>query len=210
MTVVIVDYGMGNVASVQKALRFLNIDSVISNDPAQIRRASHIVLPGVGSFGQGMRHLKDSGLAALLTQEVVHGKKPFLGICLGMQLLATVGTEGGECAGLGWIPGQVRLIVPPDAHLRVPHLGWNTVKVRNGSAVLLPTAADYYFIHSYHFSVDRPEDVAATVEYGDTLVAALERDNIFAAQFHPEKSQEAGLELLRRFFEKCTPVEVAQ
>lgn len=204
MVVAIVDYGMGNVASVQKALRFLNVESIVSSDPEHICQATHIILPGVGSFYQGMCHLKDSGLAELLTQEVVHGKKPFLGICLGMQLLASVGSEGRECAGLGWIPGKVKLIEPVDTQLRVPHLGWNSVHPQRDSATLLSTAADYYFIHSYHFVPDRPEDVAATVDYGDTLVAVIERGNIFATQFHPEKSQEAGLELLRQFCKTST------
>jgi glutamine amidotransferase len=200
MSAVIIDYGMGNVSSVQKALRYLNIDSVISDSHEDIQKAKYLILPGVGAFPQGMQHLQESGLAELLTEEVLQQKKPFFGICLGMQLIASTGTEIQECSGLGWIPGKIERI--QSDQLRVPHLGWNTVTAVRPSEVFIPVSDDYYFIHSYHFVAENSTDIAATVHYNDTLVAALERENIFATQFHPEKSQEAGLQLLQRFFQK--------
>lgn len=200
MGAVVIDYGMGNVASVQKALRFLNIDSVVSNDKTLIRQSDTLILPGVGAFAQGMHNLHESGLVEVLHQEVMERKKPFLGICLGMQLLATTGTEPHTCEGLGWVAGTVRKMEDPV--LRIPHLGWNTVERTRESEIILQDKTDCYFIHSYHFDAADPNVVLATVDYGKTYVAAIEQDNIFAAQFHPEKSQDAGLTMLKQFFNK--------
>lgn len=199
MSAVIVDYGMGNVASVQKALHFLNIASVISKDEADLHQANYIILPGVGSFKQGMENLRNSGLTDLLHQEVILNKKPFLGICLGMQLLAKTGTEPEICAGLGWIDGEV--IKMQESDKRIPHLGWNNIETKGEGFWNESDSKDFYFIHSYHFSPADKEHIAATVNYGSDYVAAVQRDNIFATQFHPEKSQQAGLALLKRFFE---------
>ena len=200
MSAVVIDYGMGNVASVQKALRFLNIDSIVSNDITAIQHATSLILPGVGAFAQGMHNLRESGLIEVLHQEVMNHKKPFLGICLGMQLLATTGTEPHTCEGLGWIEGTVRKMEEPT--LAIPHLGWNTVERTRESEIIQHDQVDCYFIHSYHFDVADPKVVLATVDYGSTYVAAIEQDNIFAAQFHPEKSQDAGLAMLTQFFKK--------
>lgn len=196
--VAIIDYGMGNVASVQKALGFLNIESVITRDHDVIKNASYIVLPGVGSFKQGMANLHEFGLIDLLNTEVLQNKKPFLGICLGMQLLATEGTEPEITPGLGWIAGKVIKIEAPGK--RIPHLGWNNITITNGGYFNNVGALDFYFIHSYHFDVANKQEVAATVNYGPDLVASVQRDNIFATQFHPEKSQNAGLQVLKNFF----------
>ncbi|MDB5098490.1 MAG: hisH [Cyanobacteria bacterium RYN_339] len=199
-TVAIVDYGMGNVDSVARAIERCGGDPVITHDPADFARASHIVLPGVGSFGLGMRNLRERGLDAVLREQVVDQRVPFLGICLGMQLLATRGLEGGETSGLGWVEGEVVRLSPSDAALRVPHVGWNEVR-HDGLAPFedLPSGKDFYFVHSYHFACLHAADVAATTSYGGDVVAAVRHRNILGVQFHPEKSQKVGFQLLRNF-----------
>lgn len=196
--IVIIDYGMGNLASVQKAFKSLQKDVIISSDKKEIQEASLIVLPGVGSFQQGMKNLKERGLIELLNVEVIHHKKPFLGICLGMQLIMEKGTEPNECDGLGWIKGKVEAI--QNKHLPVPHLGWNKTyqpTKRNQKDTL---ENNFYFIHSFHVLPE--EEVKCTyVDYEFTMVASMEKENIFATQFHPEKSQNAGLSLLKKYIE---------
>ena len=197
--VAIVDYGMGNVASVQKALNFLNIKNVITNEHSVIKNSKGILLPGVGSFAQGMNNLIERNLVDLLTEEVVIKKKPFLGICLGMQLIMETGNEPYECKGLGWINGEVKKFELLD--LNIPHMGWNSIQVLNNKYFNKLENSDFYFIHSYHVMTSNNQDVAATVNYGFDVVASVQKDNIFATQFHPEKSQAAGLSLLKNFFE---------
>jgi glutamine amidotransferase len=199
MKVSIIDYGMGNVASVQKALNFLGINNVITSDHQLISESDVILLPGVGSFKQGMKNLNDRGLDTLMTDLVIGKKKKFLGICLGMQLIAKRGTEPDITEGLGWIPGTVRKIESDS--LRIPHMGWNDVNIRIPLFFNNIEKKDYYFIHSYHFIPENESCVAATVNYGSDMVAAVQQDNIFAVQFHPEKSQSAGLALLKNYFE---------
>ena len=199
MSVAIIDYGMGNVASVLKALNYLNILGKVSKDFTEIEQAKYIILPGVGSFQQGINNLKENGLFDFLTQQVQEKKKPFLGVCLGMQLIATRGTEPYDCEGLGWIDGDVIKIEAPGK--RVPHLGWNNITPKSEKYFSNLTNTDFYFIHSYHFRVTDKQAIAATVNYGEDLVACVQKDNIFATQFHPEKSQESGLNLLKNFFE---------
>lgn len=196
--VAIIDYGMGNVASVQKALNFLKIENVITSDHQTISEADCILLPGVGSFAQGMKNLNESGLVDLLTNEVIVKKKKFIGICLGMQLIMEKGMEPHECKGLGWIKGKVVKFELQD--LNIPHMGWNDITVVNPKYYPTDNRKDYYFIHSYHVVPENQEDIAATVHYGFDVVASIQRDNIFATQFHPEKSQTAGLNLLKSFF----------
>lgn len=196
--VAIIDYGMGNVASVQKALNYLNIKSTITHDEKTIRDARYIVLPGVGSFGQGMMNLRERKLDVLLTEEVIEKKKPFLGICLGMQLLIENGTEPVPCKGLGWVKGMVIPLEAPG--LSVPHLGWNDITVKKETFFKGVPDKDYYFIHGYHMVPDDKEVIAATVNYGTDIVAAIRQQNVFATQFHPEKSQQAGQGLLKNFF----------
>lgn len=199
MTAVIIDYGMGNVASVQKALNFLKVDNVISHCKEDIEKADYIILPGVGSFEQGMKNLEKNGLIDALNDQVIVKKKPFLGICLGMQLIATNGNEPVPTKGLGWVEGDIIPIEEPDK--RVPHLGWNTLHSTECDLLKEVAEKDFYFIHSYHFKVKESSSVAAVVNYGKDYVAAIKKDNIFATQFHPEKSQDSGLELLKKFFE---------
>ena len=197
--VAIIDYGMGNVASVQKALNFLKIESVITDDHEVIKDAKTILLPGVGSFVQGMKNLNDRGLVELLTDEVVVKKKNFIGICLGMQLIMEKGMEPFESKGLGWVKGSVVKFELQD--LNVPHMGWNNIQVLNDTYYKECQTDDFYFIHSYHVVPENNEDIATTVNYGFDVVASIQKDNIFATQFHPEKSQNAGLSLLKTFFE---------
>jgi glutamine amidotransferase len=199
MKVAIINYGMGNVASVEKAVNFLGLNPIITSDPSVIRNSKFIILPGVGAFSQGMENLKKSGLIELLNNEVLVKRKPFLGICLGMQLLATKGYEPKETSGLGWIEGEVVKISDPNKS--IPHLGWNELNVNNEKSLFKDfDKKDFYFIHSYHFKVSNKNDIAGTVNYGGDYVAAIQKENIFATQFHPEKSQTSGLNLLKIFF----------
>jgi glutamine amidotransferase len=197
--VAIIDYGMGNVASVKKALNFLKIENVITDDHEVIKEAKTILLPGVGSFVQGMKNLNDRGLVELLTDEVIVKKKNFIGICLGMQLIMEKGMEPFESKGLGWVKGSVVKFELQD--LNVPHMGWNNIQVLNDTYYKECKTDDFYFIHSYHVVPENKEDIATTVNYGFDVVASIQKDNIFATQFHPEKSQNAGLSLLKTFFE---------
>ena len=197
--VVIIDYGMGNVSSVEKALNFLNIKNIISNDKNIIKNSSAILLPGVGSFSQGMNNLRELNLVDLLTDEVVNKEKPFLGICLGMQLIFEKGSEPHECDGLGWIKGEVKKLDIDG--LKIPHMGWNDIEVQNNKFYSKINNFDFYFIHSYHVLPTFKSEIVATVNYGIDIVASIQKDNIFATQFHPEKSQQSGLCLLKEFFE---------
>ncbi|WP_028524704.1 imidazole glycerol phosphate synthase subunit HisH [Runella limosa] len=198
MTAAIIEYGMGNVASVQKALNVLGIDSQITGNTNDIKAAKYIILPGVGSFAQGMENLRNSSLDRIIREEVLLKQKPFLGICLGMQLIATTGTEPHESHGLNLIEGKVIKIQDPNT--RVPHLGWNSITSSANLFFDNFNQKDFYFIHSYHFQVSNYNKIGATVDYGNKYVAAIQYENILATQFHPEKSQENGLNLLDNFF----------
>ena len=199
MSVAIIDYGMGNVASVQKAFLSIGVSAIITCDKSEIQNSKYIVLPGVGAFKQGMDNLRKANLIDLLNHEILISNKPFLGICLGMQLIAEKGTEVEDCEGLGWIKGDVIRI--NEQNLRIPHLGWNEISSKNDSIIQDFDKQDFYFIHSFHFNVLEKNEIAATVEYGNNYVAAIQKDNILAVQFHPEKSQNAGVNLLKKFIE---------
>lgn len=194
--VTIVDYGSGNLRSVQKAFEKLGSSARITDDPQVVAESERVVLPGVGAFGDAMRALRDRGLVEPIVAHV-RADKPFFGICMGLQLLFETGLEGGRHEGLGLLPGEVvRFDLP--AGLKVPHMGWNTVRWR-GPAVGGDAGGWYYFVHSYHA---RPRDeaaIAAVTDYGGEFVAAVARGRLFATQFHPEKSQTAGLRLLSSF-----------
>lgn len=200
----LVDYGAGNLQSVANALKAAGAESVsVTADPDVIRAADRIVLPGVGSFkacAEGLRaipHLVES-----MTERVFVGGAPFLGICVGMQLLATRGLEHGVTPGLDWIAGEVREIEVADPAIKIPHMGWNDVAPmphHDGAVLIEPGEA--YFLHSYHFVADEGEDVAALTDHGRSVVAAVARDNLIGVQFHPEKSQAYGLAFLSRFLE---------
>jgi glutamine amidotransferase len=196
--VAIIDYGMGNVASVQKALNFLKIENIITADHNEISASTAILLPGVGSFKQGMANLNERGLVELLTKEVIGNKKKFLGICLGMQLIMDQGSEPEITKGLGWISGEV--IKFELENLAIPHMGWNSITNKNNKYFNDLDQSDFYFVHSYHVVPNDKSTIAATVNYGFEVVASLHNNNIFATQFHPEKSQNAGLELIKNYF----------
>lgn len=198
MSIVIINYGMGNLRSVQKAFEKLGFDAVISNKLEVIKNADKIVLPGVGAFGDAMKNLKDLGLIELLNEEVLVKKKPFLGICLGMQLIAKQSEEFGEHQGLGWLDAKIVKFAQSD--LKIPHVGWNEISFDKKSALFenIPDKKDFYFVHSYYFKADR-EFCIATCNYGIDFICAVQKENIFATQFHPEKSQTHGLEILKNF-----------
>jgi len=197
----LIDYGAGNLQSVANALKAAGAEGVaITADPDVVRAADRIVLPGVGSFkscAEGLRAIP--GLVAAMEERVLVGGAPFLGICVGMQLLATRGVEHGITQGLDWIGGEVRLIEVTDPAIKIPHMGWNDVVVRPHAALIEPGEA--YFLHSYQFAADDGHHVVAMTDHGGGVVAAVGRDNILGVQFHPEKSQSYGLELLGRFLE---------
>lgn len=196
MTLALIDYGAGNLQSVANALKAAGAQDVaITADPDLVATADRIVLPGVGAFGACAAALRGvSGMVDALDQRVRHDGIPFLGICVGMQLMAQVGEEMGEHTGLGWIEGRVVRLTPTDPTAKVPHMGWNDV--RPTAAHPLIEAGEAYFLHSYAFEGD---DVVATTDHAGAVVAAIARDNMAGVQFHPEKSQRYGLELLKRF-----------
>ena len=199
--ITIVDYQMGNLRSVQKGIESVGGEAQISSDPDQIREAEKLILPGVGAFRDAMDEINRRGLADPIRDYVDSGK-PFLGICLGLQLLFERGYEHGEHEGLGILPGEVVRFDLPDSY-KVPHMGWNTVRRRSEAPILhdIPDDTHFYFVHSYYV---RPADsalIALECEYGDPFCAMVWRDNLFATQFHPEKSQSEGLKLLRAFNE---------
>jgi glutamine amidotransferase len=197
----IIDYGMGNLLSVQHALNFLGAEAEVCTHPRQLSDIKRIVLPGVGAFGDCIRNLRQKGFIQPLNDMVIRDGMPILGICLGMQVMARRSFEGGEHEGLGWIDGDVIRIQPEDASLRVPHIGWNEVHYRKDSPLFdrLPTSCDFYFVHSYFIHCDDQGVVDATCQYGLNITAAVRKNNIFATQFHPEKSQDYGLRILENF-----------
>ncbi len=212
MTVAIIDYNMGNIRSVANALRAVGAEAVVSRDPQQLREASHLLLPGVGAFADGMANLKAFGLVPVLNELVLEQKKPLLGICLGMQLLSKVGYEHGETEGLGWVDAScIRLTRQFTHNQKIPHVGWNDVRPVVSTPLLgePESVRSYYFVHSYHLECVRSDIVVGRCEYGEQFAAVIQQDNIAAAQFHPEKSHRAGLDLLRRFLGRTESAEAA-
>lgn len=198
MTLALIDYGAGNLHSVHNALKAAGGDATITADAELVARADRIVLPGVGAFAACMAGLTAiPGMVEALRARVLEEGIPFLGVCVGMQLLADEGHEHGVTPGLGWIPGKVIALTPTDPTARVPHMGWNDVVPTATNAQVEPGEA--YFLHSYHFTAADPAQVIATTDHGGPVVAAVGRDNILGVQFHPEKSQRYGIALLERF-----------
>lgn len=198
-SICIIDYQMGNLRSVQKGFERVGHSAVISNDAAVIKSADKIVLPGVGAFGDAMRELQSRDLVDPIRDSVASGK-PFLGICLGLQLLFDVGYESGENEGLGILPGKVvRFEVP--AEYKVPHMGWNELNIKQPAPLLegVDDKSHLYFVHSYYVVPEDESVVAATADYPEPFCAMVWRDNLMATQFHPEKSQSIGLKLLENF-----------
>ncbi|HET8892668.1 MAG TPA: imidazole glycerol phosphate synthase subunit HisH [Gaiellaceae bacterium] len=200
--IAVIDYGMGNLRSVTNAFASLGASPAVVTQPDELADAERIVLPGVGAFADGMQNLRDGGWVDALEEQVRRKGKPFLGLCIGMQVLADRGTEHGSNAGLGWIAGTVERIAS-DNGLRVPHIGWNDVTFTPGHAMYdgLGESDAFYFVHSYVLRPDDDSVVSGVCEYGGDFAASVETQNIRAAQFHPEKSHRAGLRLLKNFLE---------
>ena len=199
MTLALVDYGAGNLRSVENALRAAGAtDVAVTAEAEAVLRADRIVLPGVGAFAASMAALRAlPGMVEALDRRVLWDRVPFLGICVGMQLMADAGEEFGRHAGLGWVPGTVARLEPAEATARVPHMGWNDVTPAAAHPVV--EAGEAYFLHSFAFRTEEAGDLAATTDHGGTVTAAIARDNMVGVQFHPEKSQAYGLALLERF-----------
>lgn len=196
---VVIDYGMGNLRSVRNALSFLGCDAAISGRPEDIEKAAGLILPGVGAFGEAMQNLNVRGLIEPIRRKVLDEEAPLLGICLGMQLIAERSEERGEHEGLALIPGHVRRVPAPPG-LPLPHVGWNPISVVRAEPFLsgIDEGESFYFVHSYCLETEK-QYVAATCNYGVDFVAAVQKGNLFATQFHPERSQTKGLRLLRNF-----------
>jgi len=199
----VIDYGAGNLKSVANAFNELGKEVRISACPKDLEDSAAIVLPGVGAFGDGMRKLQEASLIDALGKAVLLDKKPFLGICLGMQFLANRGLEHGLHRGLGWIDGEVDRIEPNAPEFRIPHIGWNSIELQKNSTLFegLPEAPVFYFLHSWSFRTTpaSKDCVTSTCWHGTEICSSLERENIFAVQFHPEKSQRNGLKVLENF-----------
>jgi glutamine amidotransferase len=199
----VIDYGMGNLRSVRNALEMLGAEVKICAVPEDLEDVERIYLPGVGAFRDCMANLKQRGFAQALEGAVLRQGKPIIGVCLGMQAMARKSFEGGEYEGLGWIDADVVRLEPNDPSLRVPQIGWNEVNYRHDSPFFagLSPAPNFYFVHSYYLEVNDPALVDATCDYGNIVTAAIRKNNIFATQFHPEKSQDNGLRLIANFLQ---------
>ena len=197
--ITIIDYGAGNIRSIEKALKFIGEDVVLTGDPDAVRGAEKLVLPGVGSFGEAMENLNRRGLTEAIREAAGSGT-PLLGICLGLQLLFERSEESPGIEGLGILPGEV-LRIPDTPGLKIPHMGWNSLHLQNDGSMFrgIPEDAYVYFVHSYYLKAAEEDIVKATTEYGVCIHAAVEKGNVFATQFHPEKSSDIGLAMLRNF-----------
>lgn len=204
MKLVIIDYGLGNLGSIANMLKKIDVEAVISSDVALIEQADKLILPGVGAFDHGIRSLTERGLVSLLTAQVIEGKKPILGLCLGMQLFTRY-SEEGQLPGLGWIDAKtVRFQFDrTNAYLKVPHMGWNTLQVCQPHPLFtdLDSEPRFYFVHSYHVVCADARNVLAQTHYGADFASAIGQDNIIGLQFHPEKSHKFGMRLLKNFVE---------
>jgi len=208
LKIAITNYGMGNIRSVINAFNAVGYNPIETNSPGVLADADAIVLPGVGAFGDGVKNLNELGLANTLREHVLEQKKPFLGICLGMHLLATEGREHGHFQGLDIIPGTVQKLSPTEGweHLHIPHIGWNNTRILkpNGLYKGVKNDESFYYLHSYTFALKDPGMASGTCFYGEDFTASIEHENIWAAQFHPEKSHKAGLALIKNWCEHVT------
>ena len=195
--IIVVDYGMGNLRSVQKAFEFLGHRAVVTEDPGVVAEATHLVLPGDAAFGDAMRNIRQRGWEDVIHEHVRAGK-PFLGICVGLQVMFEASEERGQHRGLGLLPGRVLRFPPAE---RVPQIGWNQIAIQRPAGIVdgVPEDSFFYFVHSYYVAETRAEDCVATTEYGLHYTSIAARDNMIGVQFHPEKSQQVGLRLLQNF-----------
>jgi imidazole glycerol-phosphate synthase subunit HisH len=203
MSVLIIDYGLCNLGSVKRAFEECGANAFISDDPRESKDVSHLVLPGVGAYGDAMKNIKDAGWDVAIKKTVLEQNVPLLGICLGMQLLANKGYEGGEHEGLGLISGEVIKIYSdkPDTTLRVPHIGWNEIHKTHDHLLLksIPSGTDFYFVHSYFFNASNHDHVLASTSYGLEFPSIVGTSKIMGVQFHPEKSSKAGFQIIKNF-----------
>ena len=199
--IAIIDYDAGNIKSVEKALQSLGAEVTITRDRETLLKAQKVILPGVGAFGDAMKKLEEYGLVEVI-KEIVNDEKPFLGICLGLQLLFDSSEEAPGVKGLGILPGKI-VRFPADMGLKIPQIGWNELYQPNKGRLFkgVENGEFVYFVHSYYLIADEPADVVATTQYGVTVHASVERNNVFACQFHPEKSSDTGLRILKNFLE---------
>jgi glutamine amidotransferase len=201
---VIIDYGMGNLGSILNMLKKIGAGAVVSSDISEIEKADKLILPGVGAFDSGMKNLTDHGLIPVLNDRVIKERTPLLGICLGMQLF-TKRSEEGKLEGMGWFDAEtVRFnFDDEESKLKIPHMGWNYIKVEKENNLFKNTDGDsrFYFVHSYHVVCNQKDDILATTLYGYEFVSAINRDNIFGVQFHPEKSHKFGMKILKNFID---------
>ena len=198
----IIDYGVGNLHSVYKKMQQLKADVFVTANPKEIRGADKIILPGIGNFGRGIQNLRNFNLVEVLNEEVLVCKKPVLGICLGLQLMAVSSEEAPEEKGLGWLEGTVvRFHVSDTTHIRIPHIGWNQLELKKENVLTqnLSISAEFYFSHSYHLAGLDASIVLAETMYGYPFVSAVSREHIFGVQFHPEKSHEQGIKIFENF-----------
>lgn len=199
--IAIIDYDAGNIKSVEKAMTYLGQEALITREHDTLLHADKVILPGVGAFGDAMEKLREYGLVSVIEQ-IVSKDTPFLGICLGLQLLFEESEETPGVAGLGLLPGRIERI-PDCPGLKIPHMGWNSIEIRPDSRLFqnVPNQSYVYFVHSYYLRAKNPEDVVATTEYSTQIHASVEHNHIFACQFHPEKSSTVGLQILKNFIE---------
>lgn len=197
--IAVLDYDAGNIRSVEKAVKYLGYDAVLTRDEKEIAKASHVILPGVGSFGDAMKHLDMYGLIPII-QKIADDKIPFLGICLGLQVMFEKSEESKGVSGLSLLKGEI-LRIPNGYGLKIPHIGWNSLELSNNGRLFkgIDEGAFVYFVHSYYLKAKESENVKASTEYGVKIHASVEKDNLFACQFHPEKSGEIGLHILSNF-----------
>lgn len=197
--IAIIDYGAGNLQSVKKALDFIGAENVITDSPETISACDKILLPGVGSFGDAMNSMRAKNLVETVKQNALSGK-PFLGICLGLQLLFEKSEESPNAEGLGILKGKIRKF-PSDMGLKIPHIGWNSIEIKQKDTLFkgIPDNSYVYFVHSYYLEAENPNDIATVTNYGIDFHSAVGKGNIFATQFHPEKSGDVGLQILRNF-----------
>jgi glutamine amidotransferase len=198
--IAVIDYGLGNLASAVKAVRAAGAEATVTDDPKLLKRADKIILPGQGAFADGIKNLRRRGLVPALNQQVLDKHKPFLGICLGLQLLGETSFENGRHQGLGWIKGDV-IKLKVGKKQKLPHIGWDNVYANRNSPLFsqIPAGSDFYFVHSYYLKPENKNIVAAICDYGQNFPVGLVQNNIWAVLFHPEKSQQAGLQLLKNF-----------
>ena len=200
-SIVIIDYGMGNLNSVKRKLHLLNINALVSSDINEVKSASKLILPGVGHFANAMKNLKDLGLIDILNQKVLVEKTPILGICLGMQIMAKK-SEEGNCPGLGWFDADVvKFNMKDKLKYKIPQIGWNQIAIEKSSKLMhsIPDYSEFYFVHSFHFRCNNKIDILNTTDYELNFTSVVEKNNIFGVQYHPEKSHDVGLQMITNF-----------